>query len=348
MARSASATGVYQAGLRYITAGTLNIYLERLSLRIHPTRSRNLLTLEIIAMATAKIPRAETSLDGAVTQSADTSEQQMMRCGYKLIIAFRGNLSRSILGGFIYVGGRIYGMTAAHNLFSDLLASKPNPSAFFQEPKLDRSKPIFISNEGERERLRNPLISRQSTKDSDSGDESSEADQLSTNRTIPAESSGESGDILAYSFTPFGSGITLDEKPRPAPPGSDFALLGLPQGTVIGHNTYTSSTGPNKIESLIHDPDLKEGNVEIILGVDNVVEGYLLPNPSSLVIYGALFHTRKVQLQKPLGKHSIFICNSRVITNPFQLWVAREPGWSATAPSAVILSWCTTTNRTRT
>lgn len=94
----------------------------------------------------------------------------------------------------------------------------------------------------------------------------------------------------------------LDETPsnNELPKEADCALLDIANVFNL-LNTYKSPDGVlNFLDSHIKDSGLGEGIVHLVFGEQDVVEGYMLPEPSVLLIQGTIFHTRKIELQYPI------------------------------------------------
>ncbi|KAJ4345243.1 uncharacterized protein N0V89_011373 [Didymosphaeria variabile] len=64
---------------------------------------------------------------------------------------------------------------------------------------------------------------------------------------------------------------------------------------IVGHGMF-------HLNDVIHDADLKAGEVFILTGKYQTVCGYLLRGPASFRIKDALFQTRKIELREPLPK----------------------------------------------
>lgn len=88
-------------------------------------------------------------------------------------------------------------------------------------------------------------------------------------------------------------------RPEMLSPSSDFALLELPKDVA---NTFSLDNGPAKrVESLLPEKDMHEGELHIVLGPGEVVPGILLFERPSIFLRGQLFPTRKIQVERPLN-----------------------------------------------
>lgn len=81
---------------------------------------------------------------------------------------------------------------------------------------------------------------------------------------------------------------------------ADFALLGLTSQVT---NTYSVGQDHKVVTRLLRETEMKCGPVELVLSRDQVVSGTLLFEIPSLYLRGALFPTRKIQLDKPIGEY---------------------------------------------
>lgn len=91
---------------------------------------------------------------------------------------------------------------------------------------------------------------------------------------------------------------------RDAPSNSDIALIKLTSNTLL-RNYYTVpvTTFTESVVGTFHDDQLVEGHVWILAGRNEVREGFLLRAKSMFMQRGALFETRKIQLDSPLGMY---------------------------------------------
>jgi hypothetical protein len=83
--------------------------------------------------------------------------------------------------------------------------------------------------------------------------------------------------------------------------GSDFVLLRNENMDGL-KNTYTmKDLGTIEVDTVFTWDDASAGPVQLLFGHDQVLDGILIPGPTSLVMHGFEFKSRKIRTPAPLG-----------------------------------------------
>lgn len=97
--------------------------------------------------------------------------------------------------------------------------------------------------------------------------------------------------------------------------GSDFALLEIPEMAAAG-NSYCDRQNKTWVTRFSQSDDMLPGQVMVLVDDAEPVNGFLLPQSSSISVRGITMETTKVELEAPLGRFpTIFGMHARPKAN---------------------------------
>ncbi|KAI1070373.1 hypothetical protein LB507_010356 [Fusarium sp. FIESC RH6] len=215
----------------------------------------------------------------------------------------------SRIGGILRVNGKGFGVTTAHGMLEWFVNDDVDSQAGDISSD-DESLDCSLSSDEEDEGAISERYRKEGTRTGPRLHEPDTATSINrVHRWTQVSALGLTSFLQTRYFLSSEMGVMIQQELLPNPQvhglsdeaalGSDFSLWGV-QHTETLQNAYTTENSHKiTIDALGHN--VPEGPVQLLLGNDDLRQGFLLPGTMSFFIHGTQFKTRKIRITQPLG-----------------------------------------------